>query len=324
MRAWQQVVLSVVALLLLVVISSRIVRQEALVDSGLIPVRQQDVLLLRTPTSSGITLGTSAFTHPSKADTIFDLMPSRDREGGDQLSLSFRLKLINSLERTDRCVLLWGDKNYVDFAPVDKAGANLAHLLVFMPMIWISTEQTADGQMKHKISVYFNCNSKVFNVCSGYIESEPGADGGGRLRFDLERDGVLVTVAFTDYSVNMASKGCMCNLYVNARLAGTVKVEHDTIRRNIGLLYILPDTSVIAGINKRIRSDSPGAATSNVKISELSYHNYELGVSEISEKVRGVFQYTEDKKIGGEHDKSGVYDATQDLAYHNLVTPVYV
>jgi hypothetical protein len=317
MRAWLQVILSVVALLVLITISARIVRQEALVDSGLIPIRQQDALLLRPSTGSGMVIGTSSFTHPSKADTIYDLMPSKDRAGGDQLSLSFRLKLVSLQERTDRCILLWGDKNYVDFTPKETTGAKMSHLLVFMPMIWISTEYTSDKKVKHKLSVFFNCNKKAFNVCTGYIETDPP-------RLDLTKDGAVITVAFTDYSVNLVSKGCMCSLYVNARLAGSVKVEHDTIRRNIGLMYILPDTSVLKGINDRVAHDDPGKATSNVRISDLSYHNYELGVTEISDKVRGVLQYTSDRDLGGKNDTSGVYDATQDLTYHNLITPVYV
>ena len=313
MRAWVQIVLSVVSLLVLIAISARVVRQEALVDSGLIPIRQQDVLLLRPSTGSNMVIGTSAFTHPSKADTIYDLMPSKDRAGGDQLSLSFRIKLVDAQQATNRCLLLWGDRNYVEFTPVQGSGAPLSHLLVFMPMIWLST----DDNGTHRISVYFNNNNKVFNVCSGQIEDPE------RAMFDLQSDGAIITVAFTDYSVNLVSKGCMCSLYVNARLSASAKVEHDTIRRNIGLMYILPDTSVVPGINKLVAHDEPGSTTSNVRISELSYHNYELGVSEISNKVRGTFKYTADKKLGGKDDESGVYDATQDLTYHSLVTPIY-
>jgi len=313
MRAWLQVVLSIVALLVLIAICSKIVRQEALVDSGLVPIRQQDVLLLRPSTGSSMVIGTSAFTHPSKADTIYDLMPSKDRAGGDQLSLSFRLKLVDASQKTNRCLLLWGDKNYVDFEPVDGAGAELSHLLVFMPMIWLST----DDEGRHRISVYFNCNKTVFNVCSGEVEDPE------RTLFDLQSDGALVTVAFTDYSVNLVSKGCMCSLYINARLSATAKVEHDTIRRNIGLMYILPDTNIVPGINKLVAHDNPGTVSSNVRISELSYHNYEIGVTEISEKARGSFAYTSDRQLGGKDDASGVYDATRDLAYHNLVTPIY-
>jgi hypothetical protein len=313
MQAWLQVILAVVSLLVLIAISAKVVRQEALVDSGLVPIRQQDVLILRPATATGMVVGTSAFTHPSKADTVYDLMPSKDRAGGDQMTLSFRLKLVDAAQKTDRGLVLWGDKNYVDFTPLQGTGTTLSHLLVFMPMIWLST----DDNNNHVVSVYFNCNKKVFNMCSGMIEDPEWS------LFDLQSDGVIITAAFTDYSVNLVSMGCMCSLYANARLIATAKVEHDTIRRNIGLMYILPDTSVVPGVNKLVQHDDHGVATSNVRVSELSYHNYELGVTEISEKVRGSFRYTADRKLGDKEDVSGSYDATRDLTYHNLITPVY-
>ena len=271
------------------------------------------MLLLRAPTTSNTTFGTTVVTHSSKADTIYDLKPSRDRDGGDQLSLSFRLKILDTERDTDRCLLLWGDKNYVKFEPVGDADASpIEHLLVFMPMIWMRTfKDEKTGKKDRALHVYFNCNNKVLNECVGNI---------GEPLTDLVRHGVIITVAFTDYSVNLASKGCMCSLYVNARLVASTKVEYDTIRRNIGLLYVLPSTSLVPGIRKGVKVDDESDAA-NVQISDLSYHNYEIGVTEITDKIRGDMQYDRDRDVPRE--KNRAYDATRDLAYHNLITPVY-
>lgn len=311
MQAWLQVVLAAVALLVLITISARIVRQEALVDSGLVPVRQQDALLVRPPQRSQTVIGTTAFTHPSKAEAIYDLLPSRNRQGGDQLSLSFRLKLVNSEEPVNRCILLWGDKNRVDVKPVDPNHSSMQHLWTFMPMIWMSTRETNTPDEKYKLHVYFNCVNKIFNVCEGYINNRT---------VDLVNNGAIITVTFTDYAVNLVSKGCMCNMYVETTPVATTKVPGDNIRRNIGLMYILPGTETVPGINDQVRPRDEAGSLSNVQISDLSYHNYELGVSEMNRKMRGTLRYTEDKKID---EGSGAYDASEDLTYHNLVTPVY-
>lgn len=308
-----QVLLAAVALLALMALAARIVNQESLVESGLAPSRQLDLLLIKPTTGTARSIGTSVLTHPSKADDIQDLQPSRDRLGGDQFSLSFRMKLVDLETPTDRCILLWGDPNYVKFKPQD-SGAPIEHLLVFMPMIWLSTEpsENPNGMPRHKITVFFNGTGSILNQCTGDVESEPAT-------FDLQRTGAVITVTFMDYYVNATSRGCICSVYVNSRLAASAQVEESSIRRNSGIMYVLPDPSVLGGISTLVKPRNP----SNVRLSELSYHNYELSLSDIMRKIRGNFVYTTQTSLDAESSPSGVYDATRDLSYHNLVTPIY-
>ena len=306
MLAWVQVLLAVAVILILTAVAMRVVRVESLADSKLAPTRQQDALILDAPTSSEVKIGTSASTHTTKADTIFELQPPNNRVGGDQFSLSFRMKLKNANTATNRCLLLWGDPNYVQFKSTS-IDSTLKHLLVFMPMIWLSTSPGDNGPV-HAIDVNFNGTGSILNVCSGVI------DGGDVTRqFDIERQGALITVTFADYYVNASTRGCLCNIYVNTRLVGSLKVAGDSIRRNPGLMYILP--SVIDGISDTRRTSNVG----NVEISNLSYHNYELDMATIQKKAQGKIAYTRDVKMGG--GGGAMYDATRDLSYHGLVTP---
>jgi hypothetical protein len=306
MHAWVQVLLAVAVILALTAVAMRVVRVESLADSKLAPTRQQDAMILDAPTSSEAKIGTSASTHTTKADTIFDLQPPNNRVGGDQFSLSFRLKLKDANKLTNRCLLLWGDPNYVKFKS-SSIDSTIKHLLVFMPMIWLSTS-SGDKGLVHAVDVNFNGTGSILNVCSGVIENDDGTR-----QFDIQKQGVMITVTFADYYVNESTRGCLCNLYVNTRLAGSVKVAGDSIRRNPGLMYILP--SVIDGISDTRRT----SGVDNVEVSGLSYHNYELDIATIEKKVRGAIVYTRDVKMSG--GGGAVYDATRDLSYHGLVTP---
>lgn len=303
MDAWVQVLAALVCIAVLIAIAARVVRQEALVEAKLIAPKKQDVLVLRELTSTSRAIGTNASTHSTKADTIFDLAPSRDRRGGNQFSVSFRCHLINSTLPTERCLLLWGDPNYVKFDS-STSSKQLQHLLVFMPMITIGMQGD-----KRVVRVHFNTTGSILNTCQGALETEPPT-------FDLEKDGAVVTATFTDYDVNASSHGCMCNLYVDTRLVGVTKVEGSSIRRNPGLLYVLPSTDLVSGI---ARDQSPTNA-GNVKVGELSYHNYEMDVRSIATKAQGKMTFS---KVDMVHEAHAEYDASRDLAYHGLVTPFY-
>ena len=310
MNALAQVVMSIVALFILVSIATFVVRQESLAGSGLTPLRQQDELLLSHVTSSQVTFGTSAATHPSKADAIMDLQPSHNRVGGDQFSLSFLLKFKEDVA-TSRCLLLWGDPNMVKFNVAD-GESSIQHLLVFMPMIWLSALPSASsrGSPQHQITVYFNCMGSVRQSCTALLQKDPGS-------FDIVREGALITVTFRDYDINKASRGCMCNIYVNSQNVGVAKVPDESIRRNPGLMYVLPDKSLVPGI-----SDSATHTDSNpsrLSINNLSYHNYELTPTDIMAKMRGSFKYTRDRPLDDKR-KSATYDASNDLMYHLFVS----
>lgn len=321
MRPWVQVSLALAIVAALMVCAIRITKTESLADSGLAAPGPRDILILKTGVSTPTNIGTTAHTHTSKADTVLDLPPSRDRAGGDQFTLSFRLRVLNPDLRTSRCLLLWGDQNYVTFKATGGSRAkgvdSMQHLLVFMPMIWMDTAvDPQTGRPVRTIRVYFNCNNKVLNVCTGVLRE--------RLH-DVSRHGSLITVTFADYSVNLVSKGCVCNLYENMDLIGSASVEHDTMRRNAGLMYVLPAPETIPGIRKFGRADhvpvsEDGDGNTNIKISDLSYHNYELGANEITRKQRGELRYHPTKP---KDQPSSVYDVTRDLAYHQLVTPVF-
>lgn len=316
---WLQVALALAIVAALMVFAVNITKHESLADSGLTVRGKRDILLVKAGVSTPTNIGTTAHTHTSKADTVIDLPASRDRAGGDQFSLSFRLHVLNPDARTSRCLLLWGDQNYVTFKAVGgrsaRGVASMEHLLVFMPMVWLETvPDPQTGRLVRKVHVYFNTNNKVLNVCTGVLQE--------RLH-DISRHGSLITVTFTDYSVNLVSKGCVCTLYENMDLIGTASVEHDTIRRNAGLLYVLPSPDTVPSIRKFGRRaprapDDDGDAP--IKVSDLSYHNYELGAAEITKKQRGDLRYD---PVKAKEAPSSVYDVTQDLAYHQLTTPAY-
>ena len=298
MKAWLQVLLSAVVLVVLMSFATWLVNRESLAKSGLVQVKQLNRLIFKEETRTPMTFGTSKHTHPSRATRIFDLQPSYNRPTGDQFSLSFRLKLKDSTKELKKSILLWGDPNYVKF----KAGDTpLDHLLVFAPMIRIEPsisvgDNTADQLTAHKIVVYFNCVGSILNICEAPIPAQA---------VDLDKQGVLVTVTFADYVINSLSRGCRCNVFIGTQLAGSEMVPSESIRRNAGLLYIFPGVGM--------SSDQTNETTTDrLRVSELSYHNYDLTVQDVASKDRGRMSFNNDS---AEEKVSRLYDPTGDVAY---------
>lgn len=302
MLASVQVAIALTALVLLFILTTYVVKRETLTSSGLTAVVKQDALLVKPPTRSPITFGTTLTTHPSKADKVVELQPSRNQSGGDEFTLSFTLKLADLQAKTSRCLLLWGSPQYVDFVTADKS-SHLRHLLIFMPMIYLHCVPDPNNPSitKHQLHVHFNCTNTVLRSAVVDLDNTKNL-------IDL-LEGVLVTVTFSDYNINMQSHGCECCVYLNTTLAQIEKVERQTIRRSPGLLYILPSLNLVQGLNDLITSKDE--TVSNAILADISYHNYVLPVSKMMLKVKNKMHYTTASEMG----ESVRYDASRDRSW---------
>lgn len=276
-----------------------------------------DVQILRVATGSGQVVGTTLDTHPSKAESVLDLRPSSNQPGGDQFSLSFRIAMVDGTFPVDRCVLLWGDPNRVKFSSPGGGAESIEHMLVFAPMIWLSTapaegDDEGDGDARYRVNVFFNTTNTVRNECAGDLRPRKNL---GRTVVDVER-GCVVTVTFSDYSVNGLASGCICKVYVETALVASVTVRGESIRRSSGLMYILPSLGLGLDDTHVERDTSP----SNIKLWDLSYHNYEMRVADIQAKMAGTIEYVKNPPISRE-PHSVVYDPRQDMTYQYLASP---
>lgn len=284
-----QVALGLVVVGTIYVVTLAVTKSSALVVSD-VPVNQhQNVQLVDHETSSSLLLATSLYAKDRTA-IRFNVQPSHNRQGGDQFTLAFTLKVNEFRQGNEGVLLLWGDKSYATFK--SKSG-EIRHLVTFMPHV--QYRMTEDDTV---FTVSFNTSESV-NEQLIFRMSETNTH-------HLNSNEYLLVITFQDNDRYGPSNAVVAQAYIDENASRPHVCSGAVIRRNLGYIHVLPDAPLL----KR-----DGRATgSAIAIKRLSYHNYAFTLRDIRMMKSGKMKF--EGKIEG--DASGVYDKVNDLTTHHL------